>query len=178
MAFQPDAARATDSWGRRTGYDIIRFSGSVGRSGHPDCPHDCIIPIVVIRNASGDDIPAMLSLWRQFWKPQEYEANLKAKIERDPDLVLVAEADGRIIGTVIGGTDLWWSWIYRVAADQKSQRRGAGIVLLKEIGARFKARGIDSAGLIVSPENEPMLSLLGKFNFRAHKDGHYGISFQ
>ncbi len=92
-------------------------------------------------------------------------------------MVLVAEDHGNIIGTVIGGFDLWWSWIYRVAVDQKSQRRGIGILLLKEIQERFKARGINSAGLIVSPENKAMLSLLRKFAYREHKEGHYGIKF-
>ncbi len=120
----------------------------------------------------------MLALWRQFWKPQEYEANLKTKIEKEPDLVVVAESDDKVVGTVIGGFDLWWSWIYRVAVDREAQRRGVGTALLKEIGARFKARGIDSAGMIASPDNGPMMSLLKKFAFREHKDGHYGISFR
>ncbi len=46
---------------------------------------------VVIREAASEDIPAMLRLWRVFWSPQPYESHLPAKIESEPDLVLVAE---------------------------------------------------------------------------------------
>lgn len=132
---------------------------------------------MIVRSARPEDIPAVLELWRQFWTPQPFESNLQRKIEKEPDLVVVVEDHGSIIGTVIGGFDLWWSWIYRVAVDQKSQRKGVGILLLKEIQGRFKARGIDSAGLIVSPDNKAMLSLLRKFTYREHKEGYYGIKF-
>ena len=132
---------------------------------------------MVIRSARPEDIPAVLELWRQFWTPQPFESNLWNKIEKEPDMVLVAEDQGNIVGTVIGGFDLWWSWIYRVAVDQKSQRKGIGILLLKGIQERFKARGLNSAGLIVSPENKAMLFLLRKFTYREHKEGYYGIKF-
>ena len=69
----------------------------------------------LIREAEPDDATAMQCLWRTFWSPQPYESHLPAKIESDPDLVLVAELDGEIVGTAIGGFDGWWAWIYRVA---------------------------------------------------------------
>ncbi|MEK7476124.1 MAG: GNAT family N-acetyltransferase [Candidatus Coatesbacteria bacterium] len=132
---------------------------------------------MIVRSATAGDIPAMLALWRQFWKPQPYEANLPMKIEREPDLVVVAEDGGRIVGTVIGGSDLWWAWIYRVAVDRECHQKGVGTALLKEILQRFKARGIHGADLIVSPGNEPMLALVRKLGGREHADRRYSIGF-
>jgi len=137
-----------------------------------------MILAMIIRSATPDDIPAMLGLWRQFWKAQPCESNLPRKIGQEPDLVVVAEDGGRIVGTVIGGFDLWWAWIYRVAVDRACQKKGVGTSLLTEIQKRFKARGIDGAGLIVSPENESMQALLRKFGCREHADRHYGIRFR
>lgn len=136
-----------------------------------------MIQAMNLRSATAGDIPAMLALWRQFWKAQPYEANLPTKIEKEPDLVVVAEDGGRVVGTVIGGYDLWWAWIYRVAVDRDCHQQGVGTALLKEILQRFKARGIHGADLIVSPENEPMLALVRKLGGREHADRRYSIGF-
>lgn len=133
---------------------------------------------VIIRTAKVEDLPAMLALWRQLWEPQDYEANLKTKLERDPDLNLVAEKGGKIVGTAIGGFDLWWAWIYRVAVDKDCRRQGLGKALLLELGKRFKSKGINSAGMIISPENQAMLALVKSLGGRTtFKYGMYGMRF-
>jgi ribosomal protein S18 acetylase RimI-like enzyme len=132
----------------------------------------------VIREARQGDTPAMLQLWRTFWSPQPYESHLPAKIESDPDLVLVAESSGRIVGTVIGGFDGWWAWIYRVAVHPEHQRQGIGGRLIREMQVRLQARGADSAGMVVNPANEKMVGLLAKLGYR-HDERHgvFGIRF-
>ncbi|NOH02579.1 MAG: hypothetical protein HND47_11805 [Chloroflexi bacterium] len=49
---------------------------------------------------------------------------IQKKIQRDPDLFLVAEADGRLIGTVIGGFDGRRGMIYHLAVEKKFPRAG------------------------------------------------------
>jgi len=118
------------------------------------------------RNATQEDIPQMLALWRCFWKPQAYEANLPRKIAKDPDLVVAAECDGKIVGTIVGGWDDWWAWVYRVAVHPDCQRQGIAAGLFEEIHERLAARGADAACLISSPDDEPMCSLLKKIGYR------------
>ncbi len=134
---------------------------------------------MTVRNATGADAEGMLGLWRSFWKPQPYEANLPRKIETEPDLVLVAEADGRIVGTTIGGFDGWWAWIYRVAVAPEYQRRGIATRLVREMHRRLQARGADSAAMVVSPTNEKMAGMLGKLGYHASTGQvNYGIRFE
>ncbi len=95
---------------------------------------------ITYRNATVEHIPQMLKLWREFWPPQRNEHNLERKIQKDPDLVCVAESDGRIIGTIIGGFDEWWAWIYRVAVHPEHQRKGVASHLFSEIHQRLAAR--------------------------------------
>ena len=113
-----------------------------------------------------------------FWSPQPYESHLPAKIETDSDLVPVAECGGQVVGTVIGGFDGWWAWIYRVAVHPEHQRRGIGGRLIQEMQARLRARGAGSAAMVVNPGNEKMVGLLGKLGYR-HDERHgvFGIRF-
>ena len=56
-------------------------------------------------------------------------AEITKKVQRDPDLFLVAEADGRLIGSVIGGFDGRRGMIYHLAVAVRlppaGHRRGA-----------------------------------------------------
>ena len=56
------------------------------------------------------DDPAVSALWRTAGpglpvSPSASPAELAKKLQRDPDLFLLAEIDGRIVGTVLGGFD-------------------------------------------------------------------------
>ena len=130
------------------------------------------------RNATVEDIPQMLKLWREFWQPQRYENSLERKIVKDPDLVYVAESDGCIVGTIIGGYDEWWAWIYRVAVHPEHQRRGIASHLFSEIHQRLAARGADAACLIASPSNEAMCDLLRKLGYQERSDRRFSFVFQ
>lgn len=131
-----------------------------------------------IREASIQDIPQMLALWRRFWSPQTYEDNLQRKIETDPDLVLVAESDHGVVGTVIGGFDGWWAWIYRVAVIPDHQRQGIASELLLELHERLTARGADAACLFVNPANVNMCGLLKKLGYQPRHDQRFSFVFQ
>jgi len=118
------------------------------------------------RNATVADIPGMLELWRLFWRPQPYEANLRRKVQDDPDLAIVAEANHTIVGTVIGGFDGWWAWVYRIAVHPQYQRKDIASRLLLIVQERLASRGADAACAIVSPDNQAVGGLLTKLRYR------------
>lgn len=125
---------------------------------------------IIYRNAVIDDISNMHRLWREFWPEQPYESNLKRKIGLDPDLVYVAEIDRQIIGTIIGGFDGWWGWIYRIAVMPKYQNKGIATKLIREMQTRLKARGAKSANAIVSSLNKRMHHVLEKLGYGERED--------
>ena len=110
--------------------------------------------------------------------PQAYEANLPRKIAKDADLVVVADCDGKVVGTIIGGYDEWWAWIYRVAVHPEYQRRGIATGLFNEIHQRLAALGADSACLFTSPSNEYMRALLAKIGYKERTDRRFGFVFE
>lgn len=127
------------------------------------------------REAEDEDVPRMLDLWREFWPEQPYERHLPGKIRREPDLVLIAERDGEIVGTAIGGFDGWWAWIYRVVVREDMQGQGIGSHLLKQMQHRLKARGADSVGAIVASDNARMQKFLGRLDYKERSNKVFAV---
>lgn len=85
--------------------------------------------------------------------PQEIEK----KISRDPDLFLVAEENGRIIGSVMGGYDGRRGLLYHLAVEAGHRKHGIGGQLLDTIEERLRTKGCLKCYLMVmlnSPEVE------------------------
>lgn len=75
------------------------------------------------------------------------------KLERDPDLFLVAESAGRIIGSVIGGFDGRRGIIYHLAVASTFRGQGVGTRLMDEIEFRLRAKGCLKCYLLVTVDN-------------------------
>ncbi len=78
---------------------------------------------------------------------------IRKKLERDPDLFLVAEAGDAIVGAVMGGFDGRRGLVYHLAVVPEQRRRGIGVALMAEVEARLKARGCLKCYLLVTREN-------------------------
>ncbi len=78
---------------------------------------------------------------------------IERKLQRDPDLFLVAEVNNKIVGTVIGGYDGRRGMIYHLAVLADLRKHGVGEQLLAEVEKRLKAKGCLKCYLLVSAEN-------------------------
>jgi ribosomal protein S18 acetylase RimI-like enzyme len=81
-------------------------------------------------------------------------AEISKKVQRDPDMFLVAEADGRLIGSVIGGFDGRRGMIYHLAVAVEYRQQGIGAALMDEVERRLKAKGCLKSYLLVVAGNE------------------------
>lgn len=80
-------------------------------------------------------------------------AEIEKKLRRDPDLFLVAEADGQLVGTVIGGFDGRRGLIYHLAVAPAYRRSRLGSWLMSEVEARLRDKGCIRCYLLVRPDN-------------------------
>ena len=78
---------------------------------------------------------------------------IEKKISRDPDLFLVAEFDGRIIGAVMGGFDGRRGLIYHLAVASAFRGRGIGSDLMQGVESRLRAKGCLKCYLMVTLDN-------------------------
>jgi ribosomal protein S18 acetylase RimI-like enzyme len=80
-------------------------------------------------------------------------AEIEKKLRHDPDLFLVAEAAGEIVGTVIGGFDGRRGMIYHLAVRPSYRGQGVGGQLMDEVERRLKVKGCRKCYLMVTPDN-------------------------
>jgi ribosomal protein S18 acetylase RimI-like enzyme len=87
---------------------------------------------------------------------------IQKKLQRDPDLFLVAEADGKMLGTVVGGFDGRRGMVYHLAVTELYRRQGIGQLLMDELERRLKAKGCIRCYLLVTVENESAMRFYKK----------------
>ncbi len=113
------------------------------------------------------DYEAVLHLWQNAGEgigigPSDQPEEIEKKLQRDPDLFLVAESAGRIIGSVIGGFDGRRGLIYHLAVAAEYRQQGLGNQLMAEIEARLRAKGCRKAYLLVKHGNDSAMRLYEK----------------
>ena len=80
-------------------------------------------------------------------------AEIEKKIARDPELFIVAESDGAVIGSVIGGFDGRRGLIYHLAVAASFRGAGIGSRLMDEVESRLRAKGCLKCYLLVTNDN-------------------------
>ncbi|HSP56087.1 MAG TPA: GNAT family N-acetyltransferase [Dehalococcoidia bacterium] len=124
-----------------------------------------------IRDAVPGDFDAILALWggidRHTGLPDRREY-LEVFHAFAPDLFLVAEAEGRIIGTVIGGWDGWRAQIARLSTDAKWRRKGVAQALVGEIEHRLYERGARRIYALVDRRSPPAIPFWEAYGYAAN----------
>jgi ribosomal protein S18 acetylase RimI-like enzyme len=97
-----------------------------------------------IRACRLEDIGMVLELWRHADATPGVIDNaddLRRAVADSPAHVLVAEVDGRLVGSIIGTFDGWRGNIYRLAVQPDYRRRGVARALVAEVERRLTAQG-------------------------------------
>jgi ribosomal protein S18 acetylase RimI-like enzyme len=105
-----------------------------------------------------DDFPEVLSLWQNAGtgvqiRRSDEPGEIQKKIARDPDLFLVAERSGRIIGSVVGGFDGRRGMMYHLAVAKQERKQGIASALAEELENRLRSKGCIRCYLLVTKEN-------------------------
>ncbi len=115
-------------------------------------------PITLREFRFPDDYDAVMRFWQGIEKgirvgASDAPAEIQKKIQRDPDLFLIAESDHKIVGTVIGGFDGRRGMIYHLAVAASFRGQGIGNRLMSEVEARLRAKGCLKCYLLVLGDN-------------------------
>jgi ribosomal protein S18 acetylase RimI-like enzyme len=107
------------------------------------------------------DYESVYQLWQSMEKGvsigrSDSLTEIEKKVSRDPDLFLVAESDGCIVGSVIGGFDGRRGLIYHLAVAEPFREHGLGSCLMEEVEARLRAKGCLKCYLMVLLDNTPL----------------------
>jgi len=114
-----------------------------------------------------EDYPAVYQVWasagpgiqlRRSDQPEE----LDKKMQRDPDLFLVAEVDDRIVGSVLGGFDGRRGIMYHLAVSKSHRGLGIGERLMRELENRLRTKGCIRYYLLVTKDNQEAIAFYEK----------------
>ncbi|TYB96611.1 GNAT family N-acetyltransferase [Micromonospora sp. WP24] len=109
--------------------------------------------MIEIRQFRWPDYEAVAGLWTSAGRDVVPRDELAAKLQRDPQLFLVAVADQTVVGVVLGTYDGRRGWILRLAVDPTRRRQGIASGLVAELEARFAALDCPRVNLLVLPED-------------------------
>ena len=99
---------------------------------------------VTVRSATLGDIADVLTLWREADAEPTHTDNAESVdrlIVHDSGALIVAEANNRIVGSVIAGWDGWRGSVYRLVVAPSHRRQGLGRRLVREAENRLMKLG-------------------------------------
>ena len=111
---------------------------------------------VPIRPARSEEAPQILALWQEADatpSPTDTRDEVMKLLGEASAVLLVAEADGRLVGTVIGGWDGWRGNIYRLAVLPAYRRRGIARALVGEAERRLSGMGARRISALVESDH-------------------------
>ncbi|MER5310546.1 GNAT family N-acetyltransferase [Streptomyces sp. NPDC002773] len=115
-----------------------------------------------IRAATPADAEAVLAFWSESAEGTSVSDDVHGVtrlVERDPEALILAVADGVIVGSVIAGWDGWRASLYRLAVLPSYRRRGISTALLRAAEERFLSLGGRRMDAMVLEVNETGRSL-------------------
>lgn len=108
------------------------------------------------------DRAAIVDLWSEAF-PDEPSHNVSSEIidrktRIQPDLFLVAELDGVVVGAVMAGFDGVRGWLHRLAVRTSARRRGVGTELVRCAERALLAFGCPKVNLQVRGSNAAVVA--------------------
>lgn len=112
-----------------------------------------------IRQFSIDDYEGVINLWRESDIPvrlqgRDSREKISEQINNGVTFFLVAETEGKIVGTVLGTHDGRKGWINRLAVDADYRRQKIASQLVKELENIFENVGLDVTACLIEEENK------------------------
>lgn len=126
-----------------------------------------------IRPYAEADEPAVIALWNATL-PDSARHNDPATVIRnkravEADLFFVAERDGSLVGTVMGGYDGHRGWVYAVAVHPAHQREKIGTALLHRIEEALRERGCLKINLQVRASNTAVIAFYAGLGYEVEE---------
>ena len=111
-------------------------------------------PVIAIWEACGLTVP-----WNDPHK------DIARKMQVNPELFLVAEQNGRLVGTAMGGYEGHRGWINYMAVAPDLQGQGIGRALLETVEAKLLALGCPKINLQVRSKNTVVIQFYSHLGY-------------
>lgn len=128
---------------------------------------------VTVRPFAARDREAVLALWRDVFHDmpvhRQPDADLERKLAEQPELLLVADEQGSVVGTAMGGYDGHRGWVYYLAVRPDRRRQGVGRKLMESLEAALRARGCPKVNLQIRAGNSEVAAFYRTLGYRVEE---------
>ncbi|ATA21221.1 ribosomal protein S18 acetylase RimI-like enzyme [Gibbsiella quercinecans] len=121
-----------------------------------------------IRVFRQDDFEEVLTLWERcdLLRPwNDPEMDIERKLNHDPELFLVAEVGGEVVGSVMGGYDGHRGSAYYLGVHPDYRGRGIANALINRLEKKLIARGCPKIQLMVREDNDTVIDMYEKLGY-------------
>jgi len=121
-----------------------------------------------IRPYAEADFDAVDALWRKagnFRPWNDPAADIARCLDNPSSTLVVADADGAVVGTVMVGHDGHRGWVYYLSVDPDQQRNGLGRRLMAYAEKWLREAGMPKVQLMVRTDNVPVLAFYDSLDY-------------
>lgn len=112
----------------------------------------------MVRECREQEMSAVLDLWQQARSEHASTSDripdVQRLISQAPGSLLVADADGVIVGALIAAWDGWRGNMYRLAVRREDRRRGIGLALVRAGEEHLRRQGASRITALVAYQDE------------------------
>jgi ribosomal protein S18 acetylase RimI-like enzyme len=128
------------------------------------------IPGVTIRDFQLQDYDDVVRLWMEAglpFRPQgrDRRERVAAELVGGTAVFLLAEAEGKSVGVILGTHDGRKAWINRLAVAPAFRRRGIARLLVAELEVRMAALGLDITAALIESGNQGSLRFFQEIGY-------------
>lgn len=133
---------------------------------------------ITLRDMRPEDYDAVIALWEAAglpFKPQGRDSReaIEHQLTLPTAIYLVAEFDGKIVGSVLGTHDGRKGWINRVAVHPEYRRKGIARQLVEAVERRCLKLGIKIFAALIEDWNETSMRVFERLGYQKHEDIFY-----
>lgn len=132
----------------------------------------------IVRRAGRSDVHAIAALWERAGLPESSRGfrNETARLRRrDPELLLIALRDGRLVGAIAGSYDGRTAMVSRLAVEPDVRRQGIAEALVDELCRQLVGLGATASELIVVDDTPAAADFWHGVGFSRGKDVPYYV---
>ena len=121
-----------------------------------------------IRSFLQQDEDAVIRLWNECGLVRPWndpKKDIERKLTTQPELFLVVEKEGVVLGSAMVGYEGHRGWVYYLAVDPSCQGQGIGQALMQEAEHLLMERGCPKIQLLVRSNNSQVLDFYERLGY-------------
>ncbi len=131
-----------------------------------------------VRSYRPEDRESLVSLWDRVF-PDDPPRNapdrmIENKLRVQPELLLVAEDDGSLVGAVMAGFDGTRGWMYHLAVTPERRCQGIGASLMRAGEDALRKLGCPKVNLQVRATNDDVIAFYRKLGYDVEERASLG----